>query len=385
MRNTRPSRIIPFCRSRLQDIGKRLCPWHLVTVCLLVYVATTLTQHNWDPMSFVIRGKAFDPRASNDSLGYDGQFAYQIARRPLDAAPYLDAPAYRYQRILYPLAARLLSLGSPNLLPWVLIMINVVALPAGTALTEIILTQHEMNRWYALTYGLFIGLFMPVRLALTEPLAYLFVQIGVLAFLREQRIDSGAAFAVAALTREVTLLFPIGIAFRMLSQRRWREGLSWLSLVSGPFLVWQVVLRLWLGEWGVGSGGALSTPFQPVPFRGWWLMAPLNPVAFAVMSLLVVPMALAPATLSLLAALRRLFKGPASPTTWVLLLNASVFPFLPTSNVLDPLGLSRITAGLVVAVLDFGAEQRHHRALNYALLWIVTVVFVYQDSLLPTS
>jgi hypothetical protein len=373
------------CRGGLQDARNRLRPWHVVTLCSLIYAAITLMVHDWDPMSFVIRGRIFDPRASNSSLGYDGQFAYQIARRPLNAAPYLDAPAYRYQRILYPMAARALSLGIPKLLPWTLILVNLIALPTGTALTEAILAQHSVNRWYALTYGLFIGLFMPTRLNLTEPLAYLLVQVGVLAFLRGQLRSSGAAFALAALTREVTLLFPIGYALYMLGQRRWREGLAWVSTVFAPFVAWQVLLRLWLGEWGIGSGGALSTPFQTVPFRGWWLMAPVNPTAFFVMSLLIVPMALAPAVLSIFAALRSLTRGSTSPTILALLLNASIFPFLPTSNVLDPLGLSRITAGLVVAVLDFGAEQRHPRALNYALLWILTVVFVYKDSFLPIN
>ncbi len=373
------------CYARLRDARNRLRPWHVVLLCSLIYAAITLMGHNWDPMSFVIRGKAFDPLASNSSLGYDGQFAYQIAHHPLNAAPYLDAPAYRYQRILYPVIARMLSLGIPELLPWTLIIVNLIALPTGTAVTEAILAQHSVNRWYAMTYGLFIGLFMPIRLNLTEPLAYLLVQVGVLAFLRGQPRSSGAAFALAALTREVTLLFPIGYALYMLGQRRWREGLVWVSVVFTPFVAWQVALWLWLGEWGVGSGGALSTPFQTVPFRGWWLMASVNPTAFVVMSLLVVPMALAPAMLSIFAALHSFARGSNSPIIWALLMNASIFPFLPTSNVLDPLGLSRITAGLVVAVLDFGAEQRQHRALNYALLWIFTVAFVYKDSFLPTN
>jgi hypothetical protein len=42
-----------------------------------------------------------------------------------------DVPAYRYQRILYPVAARALALGNADLVPWTLIIVNVIALMAG--------------------------------------------------------------------------------------------------------------------------------------------------------------------------------------------------------------------------------------------------------------
>lgn len=372
-------------RWALRETAGHLRPWHLVTLVVLFYVLLTLSRHNWDPMSFVIVGGVFDPQIPNDSLGYDGQFAYQIARRPLEGWRYTDVPSYRYQRILYPLAARLLSLGIPALVPWSLILINLVALPVGTALTEAILVRHDTARWYALTYGLHVGLLMPVRLDLTEPLAYLLVQAGVLAFSKDHRQVSGLAFALSALTREVTLLFPLGYFCYLLSQRRWRPALTWVSIPVLPFLGWQTALRLWLGEWGVGSGGALSTPFEWVPFRGWWRMAFYDVQAFVLMSLLIVPLALAPALLSFSAAGLSLVKGKGSPAAWALLANAAIFPFLPSSNVLDPLGLSRITAGLAVATLNVGAAERNRRVLNYAMLWILTVVFLYQDSLLPCS
>ncbi|MCK4451434.1 MAG: hypothetical protein KAX26_12670, partial [Anaerolineae bacterium] len=184
--------------------------------------------------------------------------------------------------------------------------INLAALPGGTALTEAILVENGASRWYALTYGLYIGLLMPVRLDLTEPLAYLFVQVGVLAFSRGRTWPSAAWFMLAALTRETTLLFALAYGLHLLSIRRWEMVLGWGSVVIFPFLAWQIVLRIWLGSWGLGSGGALSTPFEFIPFRGWWMMASINLPAFVVMSLVVVPLALLPAVLSLIAALRAL-------------------------------------------------------------------------------
>lgn len=373
----------------LTAVGARLAvrvrPWQIVALCALVYVLVTLARFGWDPMAFVLVGGHFDPRAPGGSLGYDGQFAYQIARDPWAGWRYVDVPAYRYQRILYPLLARVLSLGSASLVPWLLILINLAALPGGTALTEAFLVAHGTGRWYALTYGLYVGLLMPVRLDLTEPLAFLLVQAGVLAFSRDRTWLSAVWFALAALTRETTLLFALAYGLSLLFTGRRGRALGWGGMVVAPFLAWQVALRVWLGSWGVGSGGALSTPFECVPFRGWWIVATANPAAFVVMSLLVVPMALLPAVVSLVAALRDLVRGSRGPAVWALLTNALVFPFLPTSNVLDPLGLSRTTAGLVTAVVNYGGQQRARRALNYSLLWIITAVFLFKDSFLPRS
>ena len=374
-----------FSTRKQTSTTDRLRAAHVVTICVLAYVILCLAHHTWDPMSFVIIGGAFDPTVPGESLGYDGQFAYQIARQPFEAWRHLDAAAYRYQRILYPMLARIISFGIPEVLPWALIAINVLALPLGTALTETILSLHGASRWYALVYGLYVGLLMPVRLDLTEPLAYLLVQAGVLAFMRGQMRWSSIALALAGLTREVTLLFALGFGLYLVFGQGRREGIGWAVLTFTPFVLWQLVLRMWLGEWGVGSGGALSTPFEWIPLRGWWKMAVHDIRAFALMSLYVLPLSVVPALASLTVSGIQLLRGDGSATTWALLANAAVILFLPTSNILDPLGLARMTSGLVVAVLDFGASEQRRRALNYALLWIGTVPFLYRDSLLPRS
>src|SRR5512139_1594311 len=106
----------------------RLRPWHVVAVIALAYIALTLARYGGDPMKFVLVGTRYDPGLPNGTQGYDGQFAYQIARDPLNAARLLDVPAYRYQRILYPLVACAVALGQGNLIPWTLIAVNWLAL-----------------------------------------------------------------------------------------------------------------------------------------------------------------------------------------------------------------------------------------------------------------
>ena len=69
------------------------------------------------------------------SVGYDGQFYYYIAHDPFilgQSHDHIDSPAYRYQRIIYPLTARLLSFGQPGLIPWMMVAVNLLGILLGT-------------------------------------------------------------------------------------------------------------------------------------------------------------------------------------------------------------------------------------------------------------
>ena len=69
------------------------------------------------------------------SVGYDGQYYYYIAHDPFilgQSYDHIDFPAYRYQRIIYPLAAWLLSFGHPPLIPWMMVAVNLLGILLGT-------------------------------------------------------------------------------------------------------------------------------------------------------------------------------------------------------------------------------------------------------------
>jgi hypothetical protein len=404
-------------------VRRFLRPWHIVGLMALAYIALTLWRYGGDPMTFALVGTYYDPRMPDGSIplskssfdcpgyreilglpqrqrlpgeteGYDGQFAYQIARDPLGASCFLDVPAYRYQRILYPMVARVLALvASPlrgagterGLIPWTLIAVNWLALVAGTGFTESLLTGRGVSRWYALSYGLFGGLMMAVRLDLTEPLAYALVQAAVLGYERGPlRARSAAgALALAALAKETTLLVAAGFLLSFALSRRWRDLIEWTIIVGVPFAAFQVFLRAWLGAWGIGSGGALATPFEWIPYRGLWSLAAVNGRAFVLIALIVAPMALIPALVALVAALRDVARRDVHPLVCVLLVNALVIPFTPQSTLREPLGMLRLIVGLVVAVIAWGAYHRSRRALNYSLFWIATLALAVNESRLP--
>jgi len=92
-----------------------------------------------------------------------------------------------------------------------------------------------------------------------------------------------------------------------------------------------------------------------------------------------------PTLVGLALAIRELWRRSWQPATWALLLTAGMVLFLPTSNILDPLGLSRFIIGLIVGFLLFGVQHSSQRVLLYTQLWVVTLIFVARDNFLPSG
>jgi hypothetical protein len=364
-------------------VKRWLRPWCIVLVVATIYLLIVVAAHGGDPLSLATLGSRFAQGDPNGSEGYDGQFAYYIARDPLHATPYLDVPAYRYQRILYPLLAWLLALGQEALLPYTLPLLNLAALAAGTWASERILRRYGMSRWYALTYGLYAGQLMSVRLDLNEPLSYALVQLGILAAEKDRWPVGIALFALAALAKETALVFVGGYLLFLLARRHWRRFLG-MALGTGLlFLAWQAVLWAWLGSPGLGSGGAGATGWEILPYRGLWSVGAIDMYALALLALIMVPLVVLPSLLSLWATGRDLWRGRWHPFTTMLLANAAVILFLPQSSFREPLAMLRLSTGLVLGVILYGAAKRSRRILNYSLFWLASLVFLTKEGPVP--
>ncbi|MCC7448316.1 MAG: hypothetical protein IT324_12925 [Anaerolineae bacterium] len=338
-------------------------PWIVATGLCVLYLAVIFIHYGSNPLEFV------RPTPSGRS-GYDGQFTYYIARDPLNAAPNIDVPAYRYQRILHPALVRVLSLGQAPLIPWVMVITNLIALAVGTWALEHLLIAERVSRWYAITYGLFGGIFFAVRVGTSEPLAYVLVLLAILAGQRGRLTWQAILLALAALAKETTLFFVAGYALYYLLERRWRDLIR-LALIAGiPFALWQVVLTVWLGAPGIGSGGAMATPFEIIPFNGVWRMAAENLRVFALFGTVALLAAVIPTLWGLWRSLRDVARRRWHPYVCLLLANAAILPFVPYSTYREPFGILRFLAGLVIGVILYAALRKARRPLLYSTLWI---------------
>jgi hypothetical protein len=205
--------------------------------------------------------------------GYDGQFAYFIALDPQNARYYIDSPSYRYGRVLYPATARIAALGQPGAIPYALLAINLLAIACTVLLLGVHLIRRGSSAWWAAVYGFFPGLALCLFADLTEPLAYLLATAALLLLLERKPppvVLSGVLFALAALTRETTLVFAAaGAAWLLLSPR---TGRTWRSVGSAtllgmlavvPYAAFRVTVDRWLGV------GLQSNHFSARPFAGF--------------------------------------------------------------------------------------------------------------------
>jgi hypothetical protein len=293
--------------------------------------------------------------------GYDGQFYYYIAIDPANARYYFDQPTYRYTRILYPMLARVLALNRVDLVPYSLILINLLAIVAGTLAVAAWLKRRLVSPWFALIYGLFPGLFICLQRDLAEPLAFALVAWGVylLDTGGKHRLTlSALVFALAALTRETAVIFPLiyGLAFLLLpsttvggqpqreTSRRWRDAASFLLTALAPLALYKVFLLIWLGD---RSGGVAANILPSlVPFAGFTSWAFNAGRANELISVII------PGIACGLVALWRLRTQPRFIELWLLIANAMLFVvMLNHPSYVGFGGSGRVTTGVVLSAL----------------------------------
>jgi hypothetical protein len=354
-------------------------PWVVVLAVTLLYLGVILARNNGDPLAFAVVGSRFGAGDPAGSEGYDGQFAYFIALDPRGASERLDVPSYRYQRILYPMLARWLALGRPDLLPWTLVLLNLVALVTGTALVEQLLHHYGVGRWYALVYGLYAGQLMSVRLDLNEPLSYGLVIAAIWAMERKRPGWSATLFALAALAKETALIFAAAYGAYLLLTAGWRPALRFGIVAAGPHACWQLVLWRWLGGVGAGSGGAMATAFEIIPFMGLWRIGAVSWTALLVYAVILGPLIVLPTVWALWRTGREILQRRWHPVSLALFANAAVLLFLPHSTWREFLAMLRLSGGLVAAVVLYAALRRDRRALKYSWGWLAALAFVLKE------
>lgn len=346
-----------------------------IIVCLL-YAVVALRAEGWDPMRFVLLGSYYAEGDLEGEWGYDGQFSYQIALNPLDGWRYTDDPAYRYQRVLYPLLARWVALGQPDWIPYTLILVNVAAIALCAYAAGRVLASYGVSAWYALPCGLFAGLLIALRLDTNEPLSYALILLGLWFYVREQSWLGAGALASAVFAKETAVLAVGAFLVAYVLNRKWSEA-GRLLLISGvPFIAYRLLLYRWFGSVGLASGGAAATGFSLIPFGG--LMEPgSGDVQLLLGRLLIMgPLVVVPAIAAVILAGREAWRRCWHPLIFMLLENAMLMIVLPYSTYRELSGTTRLSIGLVHSMVMYGGWRRSTRVLNYSLLWLLSLALL---------
>jgi hypothetical protein len=256
------------------------------------------------PASFVVAGDQFVRVAAapaglpvTHGPGYDGQFFYRLALRPwthqrTDFGITLDQPAYRQQRIVYPLLAFLLARGAPAATAWALLGWNLATAAALGWLGAALARQRNRHALWGLAFAAYPGFVLVIARDLAEVLAAALLLAGILALDHQRPAVAAATLTLAGLTREPTLIVPLALAAIWTADAIWRSstvatvpgrpgipagtvgersrvGAVTFAVPLGVTLAWQLVL--WRA-WGVAPL-AQGSDRLGLPFAGIWQFA----------------------------------------------------------------------------------------------------------------
>lgn len=231
--------------------------WPFAVLLVLLTTITILTVRPYDyNVSSIFhmdaRTAAGNPMPAGfvilDAPSYDGAQYYQVARN----IPKIVSPAsweelrdrvpgsYAYQRFLLPFLAFVLALGTPALLPWTFLLINIGAL----LITAFLILKKNPTSWlFALALALSPAAMVALHFSLAEPLTILLITATLLLYQKQSRITSLSLLllSLAVLTREINILF-VGYLFGWsFLARKWRDALL-LVIPALVFVAWHSVI-----------------------------------------------------------------------------------------------------------------------------------------------
>jgi hypothetical protein len=217
-------------------------------------------------------------RVATHADGYDGQFYYRMALAPLRfhelaGGIRFDNPAWRMQRIVYPVLAWALSFGRAGGVAASLFAVNLLGIGAVGLFAARLAARLSLPAWTALAVLGWPGFII----ALTHDTTEIVTTALLLAALERHVAGRVLAYAVlgtlASLTRETAVLVLGGVFCLELwrSIRGVSAGGWWRVLLCGlamlPFLIWREALAL---LWGGAMQAAPVAENLGWPLAGAW-------------------------------------------------------------------------------------------------------------------
>lgn len=286
------------------------------------------------------------------SDGHDGQAFWLLARDPLllhgkeVLAPNLDRPAYRAQRIIYPLLASPWRLAGETGLLWGLLATNLGVVLVGGLVACWLTTAVGAPLRASLAFALSPGVLLASLFSLSDGLALALLLGTTLALVRQRYAIAVLCGIAGALTKESTLIALAG--FALLAPRiPLRRRVLLVAIPATTATAWAIYARWRLG-WPPSQIEEFALPFWGYVDawrRGW---SPVGNWSDAVLAFALLPLAVF--GFVRWRARRSLLLAGALPFL-------ALVPFL-SAQVLDLAGnsLRVMTPSFTLMILDYYAE-----------------------------
>ena len=215
--------------------------------------------------------------------GWDGQFYYDAANDLLDrhdTRRFIDADAYRYQRIGLPLFAKTLAsvMGQSWVSPTLYYAADLLLILLATFVGARFFQSEGVSPFWILLWTFGPGTQLTLLNGLPDAFADAWVILGLIAFVRGRNLLYALSLAMAALSRETFVVLPLalgaGILLRgvvpSLNASRHRPAIAevvraafWEANPVLVLAVWQIFIRLHFHKAPSSQAtGILGPPFE---------------------------------------------------------------------------------------------------------------------------
>ena len=204
----------------------------------------------------------------------DGVAYYAVARDPLARGQeheLIEWSSYRYTHPGFSWAAWLVTLGTPALIPYAFVLLNVVAMGVAGAAASLLSRELGYTTWGGLSIALNPGLLYAATIDTTEPVAAALLAVGLLLWLRGAFTPALPVLAALCFVKEWFVLVPAGLILWELLQRRRSGTRRFLRRAAGlaastvPFALWYVYVVIHFRGWPAAPAGDLLQ----FPLTGW--------------------------------------------------------------------------------------------------------------------
>jgi len=260
-------------------IRSPVLPAIVIAICYITFFVLLLRARGGEVSLFVIAGGVnVDAAKVPAGLtvipnigGYDGIWFYRLAINPFTRVQAshgirIDNPPYRQQRVMYPLIVWLLSFGQVRWIPWLLVIVNILAAAGMAAFAGAFAKRFGLHALWGVIVPLYPGFVLTFSRDLAEIVTAAFAMGAIWAIASRRNTAAALLLTCAVLTREPTLLLAFALAAawmieRVLHRER-RIGAITFSLPIAVYTVWQIVLAI---RWGVSPLRA-GAPARALPF-----------------------------------------------------------------------------------------------------------------------
>ena len=204
----------------------------LVACSIPILIASLRWYHHGRDISiFILAGDEkvdknlhpFDIKILERSTGYDGQYFYQLALDPFstDENGYGIKSQYdiRKQRIFYPFVVFIASLGNPEMVPYMMVMINLIAFFVSFYFIQKLLTYYNSSPNHVILWALFTGPYIALSRNLAEAVAICLVIMAMYSWSNRRKTSFIIVMTLALFTRDDTLI----VLFPFWSHLLWEE------------------------------------------------------------------------------------------------------------------------------------------------------------------